>query len=102
MFEVGDIVRVEKSCLNNPAGSYAVCHEVYRIGEEPGWSFLFPNGLYDGFSESDIQLWNVVLRGHCSDVENYEFRSVLALETDFRNKQFEPAMKLIRTFETED
>ena len=32
------------------AGELGVCCELYRIGDRPGYSFIFERGGYDGFS----------------------------------------------------
>lgn len=102
MFKVGDIVRVGKACMDNPPGSYAICYEVYQLGGEPGCSLIFQNGRYDGFSKSDLILFDVHLRGHCERIEDYLFKNVLKLEEDFRSGLFEPGFKLVKIFKLED
>ena len=102
MFKVGNIVRVGKACLGNSAGSYAVCYETYEIVGEPGCSLVFQNGRYDGFSKSDLILFDVRLRGHCEGLESYQFVNVVKLESDFREGKFEPGFKLVKIFQWED
>lgn len=87
--EIGTVATLKLPCLGNPAGARGVCYEVYRIGHRPGWSFVFKNGNYDGFSPCEVvQFLRVV--GHSG--LRYSFRDVGRLAADFRDGHFAPVL----------
>lgn len=89
---VGTVVKLKRSCLNNEAGAVGVCYEEYDIGHK-GFSFIFENGNYDGFSypdETDAFLEKV---GFSDDVAGYAFQNVMRLSDDFSRGYFDNALK---------
>jgi hypothetical protein len=75
-----------------------VCDEAYTLpdgkgGRRPGWSFLFEQGRYDGFSPDEVELILEVTGEVCQEVTDYEFRSVMRLMEDFRRGYFAPAFQ---------
>ena len=87
--EVGTLVKLSTPCLGNEAGSTGVCYEVYKIGERPGYAFIFENGRYDGFSPDEVTnfLEELGYWGHL----NYEFSNVIKLGEDFTSGRFDEA-----------
>jgi hypothetical protein len=85
---VGDIVTVGRRCLSNPAGARAVVIEEYELAGRPGWSLLFENGAYDGFSPSDLELFEVAHVGHEPRLDGYEFTAATRLFQDYRRGLF--------------
>lgn len=87
--EVGTLVKLSTPCLGNEAGSTGVCYEVYKIGERPGYAFIFENGRYDGFSPDEVD--NFLMELGCWDKLWYEFTNVMQLSEDFKNGRFDEA-----------
>ena len=80
---VGIIVKLKMPCLGNPKGTLGVCYEEYGTG----LSFIFENGMYDGFSTTD---YNKILErvGFEDKLSDYHFRSVIYLADDYRKDFF--------------
>lgn len=89
---VGNIVKLKVACLNNKPETLGVCYEDYTIGEHTGSSFIFENGMYDGFS-ADEQGRFLEFIGFCSDISGYEFKNVMKLSQDFDKGYFAIAFK---------
>ena len=75
-----------------------MCDEAYTLpdgkgGRRPGWSFLFEQGRYDGFSPDDVALILEITGEVCPEVADYEFTSVLRLRADFQRGRFAPAFQ---------
>jgi len=49
-------------------GERGVCVEVYELGGRPGYSFLFEQGRYDGFSPEDVGMFLEVTPTVCHTV----------------------------------
>lgn len=91
-FRVGDLVKVARPCLGNPADAIAVVYEVYaRGGTSEGRSLIFPNGNYDGFSDRDCRLFGLERVGHRPDFASYVFVNVSKLWLDWRAGRFDMA-----------
>ena len=89
--QVGTIIKIHTPCLDNPAGTLGVCYEVYTIGSDAGFSFIFENGNYDGFSIDDMEIFRVEPIGICIEVSDYQFQNVMRLSEDFESGLFESA-----------
>jgi len=91
--KVGDVWTFARGCMGNPVGSKAVCYEVYALGGRPGASFIFPNGAYDGFSPTDLDIFGGQPAGRAAPVVGYAFRNVGQVGHDFRNGVFASAFE---------
>src|SRR5215831_9937940 len=68
-----------------------VCYEVYALGGRPGYSFLFAQGRYDGFSPEDVTLFLTITGEVCAAVADSQFFNVTRLSRDFAQGRFAPA-----------
>lgn len=95
----GTIAITKMALLNCKIGAYGVCYEHYHIGSESGWSFIFENGDYDGFSSDDVN--NILhLPGvQCNELLDYEFSNVMRLAKDYRQGVFDPAFQIARNLD---
>jgi hypothetical protein len=93
---VGDVYIFARECMGNPAGTRAVCYEVYSIGERPGWSFIFVNGCYDGFSPGDMEMFGGQLVEPAALEYGYTFTNVMVLSQDFARGVFDRALRIQR------
>lgn len=93
--QVGTLVELRAPCLGNAPGTVGVCYEQYSIGRwVHGVSVIFPNGNYDGFSESDqVLFFEPNTAGFCNELAGYEFTNVGKLSQDFRHGRFAPAFE---------
>lgn len=92
LISVGTTMQLKTNVLGNAPGDIGVCYEVYELGGRRGWSFIFPNGEYDGFSPDDIERCFALNRvGRVHELANYEFDNVIKLNEDFRNGVFDKA-----------
>ena len=57
-------------------------------------SAVFDAGGYDGFSTSDVLLFLALPGLFCDAVQDYEFRSALTLQTDYRRGVSAPAFAM--------
>ncbi len=73
------------------AGELGVCYELYRIGDRPGYSFIFERGGYDGFSPQDVELMLEVTDVVFWSIETYRFTDVGQLLKDFLAGRFDEA-----------
>ena len=88
---VGDLVMVvQPSGVNGPYAR-AVVVERYELAERPGWTLLFEDGRFNGFSPLDCETFNVVRLGHLCALETYRFRSATHLTRDWRAGVFAAA-----------
>lgn len=78
----GNIVRLKRDLLGNPAGAFGVCYGTYHLGERQGSSFIFENGEYDGFSLKE-QNKMLSLVGHSAELTHYQFTNAIQLSADF-------------------
>lgn len=93
--KVGSLRKLLVPCLGNPAGTIGVCYDVYTIGNIMGFSFIFPNGNYDGFSEKEIQQFFAPdYNEFLESVADYRFTNVMQLGRDFENGMFDELKKL--------
>ena len=88
--KTGDIAQLKVPLLGNPKGAFGVCYEKYHLIDD-GWSFIFENGNYDGFSEWEVKKFLKIV-GHTCAVEDYRFSNVMQLTHDF--SRFQTAIKV--------
>jgi hypothetical protein len=93
MIKIGTTVKLKVDCLGNKPGTLGVCYEIYNIGHV-GYSIIFENGDYDGFSESDIELFLDVV-GFDEKISNYNFQNVMKVSNDFNNGYFDESLGLL-------
>ena len=90
--KVGSIVRLKEYCLKNQVGTLGVVYEEYYLDNDPGYSIIFENGEYDGFSPDEQG--NIIERiGYDPKLGNYKFKNVMQLSDDFRKGLFNDAFK---------
>lgn len=89
--KIGDIVRLKRPCLGNPAGARGVCYEEYRFAGRPGASFIFENGRYDGFSDDEAAAFLERI-GFAPHLATYRFTNVIQLARDFASGRFARAL----------
>ena len=76
------------------AGEVGVCYDVYEIGDRPGYSFLFQDGGYDGFSPGDVARFLEVQPARDETASAYTFRNVECLRRDYERGHFQSALGL--------
>ncbi len=59
--------------------------------KEPGYSFIFQGGGYDGFSPDQVRDFLEVTGLVSKDVADYQFKDVGQLEADWRSRRFDKA-----------
>ena len=74
------------------AGEVGVCYDVYEIGGRPGYSFLFQDGGYDGFSPDDVARFLDVHPARDEAASAYTFRNVERLRRDYERGHFQSAL----------
>ncbi len=72
-------------------GEVGVCYEVYRLDGRAGYSFLFENGRYDGFSPEEVEMFLDLTGRVCEAVADYQFQNVIKLTRDHRAGRFAAA-----------
>ena len=105
--QVGSVVRLRVPCLGNPKGALGVCYEEYQLNGRSGYSFVFENGNFNGFSGKDdeyygaetVKFFEVV--GYAPKLSDYEFTDVMRLSTDFEAGVFDGPLKYQDFIETE-
>ena len=88
---VGTIAALTVPCLGNEAGVSGICYDVYELGDFTGYSFIFENGNYDGFSPDEVESFLVVLDHYGTDERyfwTYKFENVIKLGKDFESGVF--------------
>ena len=91
--QVGSIVIAKRETAVCNVGERGVCYEVYELGGRPGWSFIFEQGSYDGFSPDDVDLILEVTGEVCQEVVGYQFKNVGRLCEDFQQGRFASAFR---------
>ncbi len=94
---VGSIVKLRVSILDNDVGALGLCYEEYKIGEHSGYSIIFENGRYDGFSLECKEVEKFLEEiSFSKNHSRYEFKNVLQLSYDFDNGLFDDIFKNIK------
>ena len=95
---VGSIVKLGRECLDCSINTIGVCYEVYNIGNREGFSIIFSNGNYDGFSNEDLKIFEVKKIGYVSKLSKYKFISVLKLADDFQDGHFNDGFNYLKKY----
>lgn len=80
--QVGSLALATRASGVCDVGERGVCYEVYELGGRPGYSFLFEQGRYDGFSTEDVALFLTITGEICAAVADYQFTNVVRLSRD--------------------
>lgn len=88
MINVGTTAVLKRDVLGNESGIKGVCYETYQLGNRNGYSFIFPNGNYDGFGEDEVDIFFDMNSLEQTQL-NYNFQNVIRLSEDFRNGYFD-------------
>lgn len=91
--QVGSLVIAKRATAICDEGEKGVCYEEYRIGDRPGWSFIFEQGGYDGFSPDEVAKLLDLTGEVCAEVADYEFQNVMQLLADFCQGRFAAAWR---------
>jgi hypothetical protein len=99
--KVATIVKLKRECLNNPAGTLGVVFNDYGDGSQ----VIFPNGMYDGFNETEKCRW-LGYQGEVTEKEffleevgfepslaGYQFLNVMRVDQDFHRGIFDAVLK---------
>jgi len=89
--QVGSLAIATRASGLCDVGERGVCYEVYELGGRPGYSFLFEQGRYDGFSPEDVALFLTITGEVCTAVADYQFTNVTRLSRDCPQGRFAPA-----------
>jgi hypothetical protein len=90
---VGSLTVAKRSSGVCDLGEVGVCYEVYRLGDRPGYSFIFERGGYDGFSPDDVKMFLDMTGLVASEMTSYRFRNVGQLDADYRAGRFDGAFE---------
>jgi hypothetical protein len=69
--QVGSLAIATRASGVSDMGERGVCYEVYTLGGRPGYSLLFEQGRYDGFSPEDVTLFLTITGEVCAAVADY-------------------------------
>jgi len=94
-YVVGDVVLVAKRSGVNAAGAVGVVVEQYRLANRDGWTILFRDGRYDGFSPDDCDLFGVCKFAHAQSIADYQFKNAVRLAYDFEASRFAEAFDYV-------
>jgi hypothetical protein len=89
--QVGSLALATRASGVCDVGERGVCYEVYALGGRPGFSFLFEQGRYDGFSPEDVALCLTITGEVCAAVTDYQFTNVTRLQRDWAQGRFAAA-----------
>ena len=89
--QVGSLAIATRASGVCDVGERGVCYEVYALGGRPGYSFLFEQGRYDGFSPEDVALFLTIVGEVCAAVADYQFTNVIRLQRDWAQGRFAAA-----------
>ena len=90
--EVGTLAVATRGTGVCRTGEVGVCYDVYEIGDRPGYSFLFQDGGYDGFSPDDVARFLEVQPARDAHAAGYAFRNVERLRRDYERGHFQSAL----------
>jgi hypothetical protein len=89
--QVGSLALATRASGVCDVGERGVCFEVYTLGGRPGFSFLFEQGRYDGFSPEDVAMFLMITGEVCAAVADYRFTNVIRLQRDWTQGRFAAA-----------
>ena len=88
---VGSLVVAKRNTAICDEGEVGVCYELYGTPKQPGYSFIFESGGYEGFSPEEVDTILDVTGVVLPSVASYEFENVGRLKRDFRRGRFSEA-----------
>jgi hypothetical protein len=91
VIQVGSLALATRASGVCDVGERGVCYEVYALGGRPGYSFLFAQGRYDGFSPEDVARFLTITGEVCAAVAEYQFTTVTRLQRDWAQGRFAAA-----------
>jgi hypothetical protein len=91
VIQVGSLAIATRASGVCDVGERGVCYEVYALAGRPGYSFLFEQGRYDGFSPEDVALFLTITGEVCAAVAEYQFTTVTRLQRDWAQGRFAAA-----------
>ena len=91
VIQVGSLALATRASGVCDVGERGVCYEVYDLGGRPGFSFLFEQGRYDGFSPEDVALFLTIIGEVCAAVADYQFTNGIRLQRDWAQGRFAAA-----------
>lgn len=92
--QVGCSFNLYARILGNHAGTRGVCYQEYNLNGRPGYSFIFPNGRYDGFSTEEVrQFFHISSWKMHASIQDYQFQNVSTLIDDFNDGHFNSVWK---------
>lgn len=88
----GQIVRAKKNCGTVcVVGEQGVAVDEYRMGGRVGWTILFENGGYDGFSAEEVDMFLDKVDAIDTTAQQYSFKNVMQLTRDYEKGLFAKA-----------
>lgn len=94
MITIGTTGVLKRSVLGNDKGTRGVCYETYNLGGTRVYSFIFPNGNYDGFGEDELDLFFYEDKFDDNSLY-YNFTNVIHLSRDFENGTFNEVLGIV-------
>jgi hypothetical protein len=89
--QVGSLAITTRASGVCDVGERGVCYEVYALGGRPGFSFLFEQGRYDGFSPEDVAMFLRITGEVCAAMADYQCTNVTRLQRDWAQARFAAA-----------
>ena len=89
--QVGSLAIATRASGVCDGGERGVCDEVDARAGGPGYSFLFEQGRYDGFSPEDVARLLTITGEVCAAVAAYQFTNVTRLQRDWAHGWFAAA-----------
>lgn len=88
--QVGVSSELGMAVLGNEIGTRGVIYQKYVLSDRPGFAFIFPNGRFDGFSQSEIRtFFKPGTTALHAKITTYEFQNVSILIDDFNSGYFD-------------
>ena len=89
---VGTMVKLKVPCLRNEPGTRGVCYDQYQMEKDLGYSVIFENGEYDGFSQDEASEMLEIVGVELALID-YIFTNVMKLTEDFRKGVFDCVLR---------
>ena len=83
VIQVGSLALATRASGVCDIGERGVCDEVDALDGRPGFSFLFAQGRYDGFSPEDVAMFLRITGEVCAAVADSQFINVVRLTRDW-------------------
>ena len=91
VIQVGSLAIATRASGVCNVGERGVCYEVYALAGRLGYSFLFEQGRYDGFSPEDVALFLTITGEVCAAVADDQCTTVTRLQRDEAQGRFAAA-----------